>query len=604
MAARGLRGVSRVHKGGTRRITKAAVTGMAARLPARTVAHTALLVALVTAGVFWRATHFPFLNWDDQAVFVRNASLHAPGVLRWAFTTRYVEHYQPLAWAAWAGLDRAAGLTAADAHMLNVLLHAACSALVCVLVLRVTERGFEAPPDQKTEVSKLPFAIAGMVALVWALHPLRVEPVVWASAMPYPLALLFALVATLAWFGQRPWTAVAALTLSLLARPLVFLLPIVLWIAHRPAGRRGRLAMMSMVAAAAAAVAFESSARLTASVDQFGIGPRLTLAAAAPWRYLWRTLWPIDLTPLDPLALTPQMDPVVIVAGVAGVALVSIVAWRWRRESPVLSVAWMAYLALLAPAMGLVPSGLQATADRYTYAPAIALAIVMAELMRRALTRIDRVSNRRARFLVAAGAALPVVAILTALTWQQTSYWGDSVVLWTRAVTLDPQNDIALYNLASALAELGRRDEATARYEAVLQIVPTNEAARRNRDLLVAQRLEEEANRLASNKNFDEAIDRYTEAVRLDPERTHSQAALGMALTERGRYEEARPHLQLAVTQGVTDAAVPNALAFVLAETGRPAEAEAVLRDALRQHPDDADISRNLAIMEKRKGGR
>jgi tetratricopeptide (TPR) repeat protein len=133
--------------------------------------------------------------------------------------------------------------------------------------------------------------------------------------------------------------------------------------------------------------------------------------------------------------------------------------------------------------------------------------------------------------------------------------------LWTRAVDIDSRNDVALYNLGSALAEAGKRDDAIARYERVLAIVPGNDAARRNRDLLVAARLEEEGNRLASSRDLAAAVARYGEAVRLDPQRTHSQAALGIALVELGRLGEARPHLQAAFDQGVSDPAIPNALA-------------------------------------------
>ena len=87
------------------------------------------LVALVTFLAFLPVLGFPFLNWDDQDVFVRNDALRARGVVAWAFTTRHMEHYQPLAWLTWAGLDRTIGLTPAAAHGLNVVLHALCAAL-------------------------------------------------------------------------------------------------------------------------------------------------------------------------------------------------------------------------------------------------------------------------------------------------------------------------------------------------------------------------------------------------------------------------------------------------------------------------------------------
>ena len=466
-------------------------------------------------------------------------------------------------------------------------------------------------------------------ALFWTLHPLRVEPVAWASAMPYALAVAFGLLATLAWLQGRAWSAAILLALSLLSRPIALTLPVVLWMIRRPATTRERGAVLFAAACAGAAALAESSARLTASLTEFGPGARLSLAATAPWRDLWRIVWPVDLTPLDPLALNPQTDVFAIVLGLGGIALASTVAWRVRRRMPVLAGAWAAYLLLLVPAMGLLPSGLQATADRYTYLPAVPLSVALATALSRAWSRVglvgrvgwlgwgftSRVGQRgqvgwlgsgftgRVGQVGSTAVAVAAVATLAALTWRQTHYWRDSMTLWTRAVEVDSRNDVALYNLAAALSDAGRRDEAIARYEQVLAIVPGHDAARRNRDLLEAARLEDEGNRLASRRDLDAAILRYAEAVRLDSRRTHAQAALGIALTELGRHQQARPHLQAALDQGAADPAVPNALAYALVQAGDEDAAIAVLRAAQQRYPGDANIARNLAGLEKKRSG-
>src|SRR4029450_13898664 len=128
-------------------------------------------------------------------VFVRNDALRTGGTIGWAFTTRFMEHYQPLAWLTWAGVERGLGVTPAAAQGLNVVLRALCGALVCVLISRL----------ERETSSPLPatFTIAiALAALFWSLHPLRVEAVAWASAMPYALSLMFALLAVLAWLDD------------------------------------------------------------------------------------------------------------------------------------------------------------------------------------------------------------------------------------------------------------------------------------------------------------------------------------------------------------------------------------------------------------------
>jgi len=539
---------------------------------------------------------YPFLNWDDQDVFIRNTALHAPGLLRWAFTTTYIEHYQPLAWLMWGALNRVQPLTPAAAHALNVGLHAACAVLVFALARCLSGR----------------VGVSAAAALLFALHPLRVEVVAWSSATPYALALLFALLSTLAFLdarGRPPMIAlsIALYAMSLLARPIAIGLPVVLFAldwwrgADTPVGPYARLwRTLPFVLLAAAAAYVESTARLTAAISDVSVGARLTLALTAPFRYLWKTVAPFDLTPLDPLALTPRADITLIVLAAAALIVISWMAWRWRRRFPGTAVAWLSYLALVAPAAGLLPSGLQATADRYTYLPAVPLSIWIAAAAAAVIARSPR---SIVQSLLPVAAAV-VIAALAWITYQQTRYWRDSVALWTRAVAIDPTSDIGLYNLASALADEGRREEALARYDEVLRIVPDHGDALRNRDVLLAATAEDDANRLAASGNLEAAIDAYRRAIALDPARTHAQASLGMALVEIGRTADAVPPLREAIRRGAPESAVPNALAFALAKAGRIREACDVLEAARARFPGDANVARNLAQLSGECGTR
>jgi tetratricopeptide (TPR) repeat protein len=197
-----------------------------------------------------------------------------------------------------------------------------------------------------------------------------------------------------------------------------------------------------------------------------------------------------------------------------------------------------------------------------------------------------------------AAAATVVIAALAWLSYQQTRIWRDSVALWTRAVEIDPASDIALYNLASALADEGRRDEASARYDEVLRLVPGHADARKNRDLLRAAAAEDEGNRLAQAGGLDAAIEQYRHAIALDPARTHSQAALGMALVQTGHADQAVPYLREAIRLGTPEPAVSNALAFALMNEGRAREVCDVLEAARAKFPGDANVAGNLQRLQ------
>ena len=233
-------------------------------------------------------------------------------------------------------------------------------------------------------------------------------------------------------------------------------------------------------------------------------------------------------------------------------------------------------------------AGLQATADRYLYVPGViiwlAIGIVVAQLL---------TPNRRGTAVAVATAAL--LTTLAMLTWHQTQYWNDSISLWTRAADIDPRNDVATYNLASALAEAGREDEAIGRYEQTLRLVPDHDLARQNLAILQAARVERDADRLATAGRLDEATDQYARALALDAKRLHARAARGMLLMRRGEFREAAAELRLANDGGAKDVEIPNALAFALVRTGDSGQAADVLTRAVAEHPDDVNLKHNLA---------
>src|SRR5437764_6060398 len=149
--------------------------------------------------------------------------------------------------------------------------------------------------------------------------------------------------------------------------------------------------------------------------------------------------------------------------------------------------------------------------------PSVLVALVVgAGVARLAATR---------RLRIAASTAAAAAVALGVLTWRQTQYWRDSTTLWTRAVDVDPRNDVATYNLAIALAEAGRSEEAIAWYERTIALVPEHDLARRNLAILQAAAAEREGDRLAAAGRPGEASDRYARALALDPKRSHARAA-------------------------------------------------------------------------------
>lgn len=546
------------------------------RAPARSWLDAAALCATLAAVffVFRGVAGHAFLNWDDPDVLIGNTRLSEPGIAAWAFSTTFVGHYQPLAWLFWALVRRLFGLDPAAHHLLSLAFHTLNTGLVFFLAASLSSAAGLGKETRRVA--------AASAALVFGLHPLRVEPVAWASAFPYVLALGPLLGSVLAYLryasrGAGAWfhAACGLYAVSLLMRPTAPGLALVLlvldaWLGRAASWRRLLIEKLPFAALGLAGLGAEAAARRFASLDLVGPWDRIGAAAWAPFVYLGRTLWPAQLTPLDPLPLAARGSAVAGLAAVALVALATLGSLRLGRRYAGLSACWLAFLVLTAPASGLAPSGLQATADRYTYLPAVALALLAGG----ALARLSEAPGRRR---LAVALAIVAAAGMGVASARYLRHWRDSVSLWTRALSVDPRNDVALYNLALALEERGDEAAALARYDALLRLIPDHGPARRNRNALEARRLEREAGALAQSGRIAEAVAMFSRALDLDPLRLHSRRSRGMALAELGRFEEAIPDLRAALAAGSVEPAVLHALAYALRGSGRIAEADALL---------------------------
>jgi tetratricopeptide (TPR) repeat protein len=566
-------------------------------LPANSKRHTRLdwvctiAIAVATMAAFLPILTNQFVNWDDPYTLSDNKQLGSPGILAWAFTTRAMGHFQPLAWLTWSAVKSTAGLAPSAFHTLSLIGHLVNAMLVFLVTRRLTRSAsLNGASLNGASLDRASASVAAAAtALVFAVHPLRVEPVAWASAFPYVESLLWLLVATLMYLrytdsgaGKSLWfgMSVVSYVLSLLSRVAAVGYPVVLLILDVfPLRRVGpvianetdralprvtwTVALLEKLPFAFAAVVcafLEAGSRETVPLKEIGMGARFTTTVQAPILYLIRMLVPVPRSPIDPLPISPTFKPAVLTLVLTGFAALTLAAWRARRHWPAVTAAWFAYLVLLAPVMGLTPSGQTETADRYMYLPGVALSMILGL----AIARLRQGSDEQAHIPSKSGGrplSLAIIAgvtvLLGTLTWQGVHWWHDSTTLWTRALAFDGRNDIATYNLAVALQAEGRRDEAIGRYEQTLSLIPNHAPARR---ALI---------NLRTNRGF--------------------------ALAQEGQFDAAASDLRFALDAVPDDLRVTEMLSFSLARTNRDGEAAVVLREAIARHPDNDELAHNLA---------
>lgn len=508
-----------------------------------------------------------WVSWDDPEALVDNDALRSKGLFVWALTTEHLSHFQPLSWVVWAASGRNFGWTPETFHGLSVLVHVLNAIFLYLLIFRLSGK-----------------AVAALLgALLYAVHPLRVEVVAWASAFPYLLSTAFLLGATLLYLRSRLALSVLAYGASLLARPVALAFPLLLIILDILVFRRKRHARflaekIPFLVLSAAGLLLEGSRRPFLDLERFGLGARLTLAADSLLAQLSRSVWPVRLTPLDPLPIEPRVDWLLLGLGSLVLLTSALIVWHFRSRHPAALAVWASWLLLALPSLGLAPSGLQATADRYTYVPALALAVGLGGLLMR-----SRVVWR--------WVAVAAMAALSVATYRQSLWWRDSLALWGRAVELDPENDLALYFYASALSQAAKADEAIESYGKLLQLEPDHGPARAD----LANLLTREADARAGRGELESAVGIYDEALALSPGLASARENRAMAFFELGRYEEALSALRAADEEGMSRPEIAGALAVLENAEGNLKKAVFVLDSGLERFPDDLALTHNLA---------
>src|SRR5947209_3141566 len=411
------------------------------------------LIALVTFAAFLPVLQNQFVDWDDQRNFLDNHHYRGLGWthLRWMWTT-HLGHYIPLTWMT-LGLDYLLwGMNPVGYHLTNLLLHVANAVVFFFVVRRLLTRALSSPSERGYALA----VSAGVAALVFAIHPLRVESVAWAtdrrdvrSALLYLLTILVYLRASDR--GERGrgwyWGAVAVFVLALLSKSMVVNLPVVLLILDvyplrrlggalgwwREPARRVYVEKIPFVLLAATASAIAVMAQVSVhaalSLAQLSVPGRLAISAYGVSFYLWKMVVPVNLSPFYERGLIdPWATPFLLSYGL--VLAITAIVLALRRRVPGLLAAWLAYIVVLSPVLGIFQSGPQIAADRYTYLANLGWAILAGAAM---------LSCRHATRFLVRGSAVCVLVALGVLTWSQVQVWRDSKTLWTRVLAIDPQ---------------------------------------------------------------------------------------------------------------------------------------------------------------------
>ena len=490
-----------------------------------------ICLAVLTWAVFGQTLRHDFVNYDDPRYVYQNtritSGLNIAGIA-WAFTHIHSENWHPLTTITHMLDSSLYGLKAGGHHFTNVLLHTVAVVLLFLLLQQMTGALWK----------------SAFVAAVFAIHPLHVESVAWVAERKDVLSGVFFMLTLLAYvhYARAPSTwryliVAFVFALGLMSKPMLVTLPFVLllldyWPLRRIRDQRSRVGrqLLSLLvekiplialSAVSSVITFLAQRGALGGTEQLPMLARINNALVSYVVYVRQMFWPANLAVFYPHPEN-RLPPWEISLALAVLIGITIAAVILRKKAPYFIMGWFWYLGMLVPVIGLVQVGWQGHADRYTYLPQIGLYIAGTW----AVADLTALWPRR-RILLGAAALL----LIGALSWSssvQTSYWRDSETLFTHALAVTRNNDVAENNLGIVFLQRGQLDEAISRLQAAIDLRPENGPAHNNLAKALLQK-----GRLA------EAMVHYRKFFEIEPENVEARNILGTALIQQGRIREA-----------------------------------------------------------------
>jgi Tfp pilus assembly protein PilF len=549
----------------------------------------ALLLGLITLLVYLPATSFHFINFDDQDYVAGNPVVQNGltwGGLKWAFDSAHASNWHPLTWLSHMADCDLFGLNPAGPHMVNVLFHAANTALLFILIFQLTKRLWP----------------SAFIAALFAWHPLHVESVAWVAERKDVLSTFFALLTLLSYThyvrqNRRRdfWLALSFFVLALLSKPMPVTLPLVMllldyWPLNRVVGRGVEVEGFGpqmirpssfipliwekwpffLLATLLCAVTLLAQHTAVSSLVTVPFNCRLENVVTAYGGYLWKMIWPLHLAifyPLEmPIAWSLLAESMIILTGV------SIIAWLERKDNPWLITGWLWFLVTLVPVIGLVQVGGQSMADRYSYFPLVGIFLAVtfsAEAV------IERFSYLKTWFALV---AILILGTCILMTENQLQYWHDSESLFRHSLAVK-DSTVAHASLGEALQEQNKNSEAMTQYIMAVRLDPEFDLAYSNLGQL-----------FADEGKLELSAVYFREAVKWNPRLPFVHDNFGVVLVKLKQPDEAMKEFSVAAQLDPLTAKPHFLMGRLLLQRGQDVDAVAQLRKALELDPNNPEM--------------
>lgn len=487
----------------------------------------AFLIVVAISLVFWQSFGFAFLDYGDSAALTDNPVVQSGWTtigLRYAFASLDTGAWQPVAWLSHMTDFAVLGIDAGSHHFVNVLVHVLNSLLLFGLLVAFTGARWR----------------SGLVALLFAVHPLQVESVAWLSERRTLLGGFFSLAGAWAWLRSHDnkrcyWWSIVSFALAVMSNAAVAPMALIFVLLDRWPGRRAprwSAAIPLFAVGAGGLTVWFWSLTQSGGTTPIPLGARVANAAASIGEYLGTVAWPVNLAAFYPARM---VVPVPLIAAGLGVLVLFTALALWQRtQRPYLLTGWLWFLLLLVPVLGIVPMGALSRADRFMYLP-------LAGVLVGVVWGVHSIAAKWEQSLAMPAVAGLAVLLCTWASWAQTSYWRGDIVLFEHALKVTGDaNRVAHSQIGSALVRLNQVEYALSHLQKAIELDPQFAPSYRQ---LAEALYKREMNR--------GSLDMLNKAIALDPGSARSYADRGRVLRALDRLDEAYDSFEQGLKMGL-----------------------------------------------------
>jgi len=536
--------------------------------------------------VYGPSLSFGFVRWDDGMLIYENPAIRGITLknLYTVFTTYDPELYIPLTLISYQLDYMIGGINPSVYHFHNLALHLVNSLLITWLLATMTHKRW----------------IALFLGLVFALHPLNTEAVVWASARKDLLSIAWLLASVLSYISYRRtsqrchyYVSISAFALGLLAKVTVIGLPVLLLLIDWKEARNMTKNMMKekipyfVLSGIFAVIAVFGK---TGVLGSSTLLEKILIPTKSFIFYIEKFFVPTHLSVLYPFTSDVSLtNPTLLLPLVVMIAIIGIGIYSLKSTKAIFfGLAWFALC--VSPSVLNFSKGdfIYFASDRYAYAGMIGLLFIVGSYIRQ--------NNFVNYGSIAVLIGLGIGCNMQSLTWT------NSATLFQNAIDTYPNSAIAYNNIGNHLRSLGETDKAIEHYETSLAL--SREHSRTTSDIKEGESkiLANLGSARREQGDIHAARNHYDEALRLNPKNALALQGKGLMLMQVGNGSMARQYYEQAIEANPLLVTPYVNLGSLYIQAGQIDDAIAILEKGLQINPFFPQVHFNLSSAYKKVG--